>query len=87
MGGDVAHCRRHDHSPSAFPAWICCTCARYNGYQRSVCKGCGHPPCYTVRPGEKLPITRRESWGLEVDEVDPPPSARVAAGKTLKGGR
>lgn len=78
---DVTHCRRRDHQQGLFPGWLCCSCSVYNGYQRAACKQCGHAPCYTVKPGERLPITRREPWGVEIDEVDPPPSARVVAEK------
>lgn len=28
------------------PGWGCCRCRCYNGYQRTNCRNCGHPPCY-----------------------------------------
>ena len=73
-------CHRMDDEGVIFPGWICCVCRIYNGYQRATCKTCDHPPCYTVRPGEKLPITRRAEGGrIETGQVDPPPSVHVAA--------
>jgi hypothetical protein len=28
------------------PGWGCCGCGTYNGYQRELCRACGHPACY-----------------------------------------
>ena len=37
---------KHVRSNFVVPGWGCCKCHIYNGYQRDVCRGCGHPPCY-----------------------------------------
>lgn len=85
-------CRRVDHRDNVFPGWACCRCSRYQGYQRATCAACGHAPCYTVLPGERLPILRRVVGGdgegsdgqaldgsyLYREQTDPPPSAHVA---------
>lgn len=37
---------RHVRLPHVVPGWGCCRCRTYNGYQRTSCRSCGHPPCY-----------------------------------------
>jgi len=36
----------HVRLPHVVPGWGCCQCRAYNGYQRALCKNCGHMHCY-----------------------------------------
>ena len=42
----------HVRGSCAVPGWGCCKCSTYNGYQRFVCKDCGHNPCYELESEE-----------------------------------
>lgn len=39
---------KHIRAEFVVPGWGCCQCQCYNGYQREVCRNCGHVPCYTL---------------------------------------
>lgn len=39
----------HVRLPHVVPGWGCCQCRAYNGYQRLLCKNCGHMHCAMTR--------------------------------------
>lgn len=42
----------HVRADHVVPGWGCCQCRAYNGYQREICRACGHLQCYD-EGGEK----------------------------------
>jgi hypothetical protein len=56
MAVEALNCQRIDNLDQVLPGWGYCKCRSYNGYQRALCRRCGHLQCYPFAPGELLPI-------------------------------
>jgi hypothetical protein len=62
------HCR-HVRATHVVPGWGCCRCRCYNGYQRQVCRNCGHPRCYDTSGELGREAAELEKIGSDVDLV------------------
>ena len=56
-------CKRIDNLSHVMPGWGCCRCHVYNSYDRKVCKGCGHVPCYPA--ALPVPAVDKQEAGWE----------------------
>jgi hypothetical protein len=68
MSIKITRCK-HIRAPCVVPGWGCCKCNTYNGYQRGVCKICGHKPCYETGGKEGQEALELELIGSNLNLV------------------